>query len=381
MRDSLWSPSRKTEQTPAHQELLGRVMDAMRSGSIDDIGSGWYDEEFDSDDAALDDIAREIYERRETIALSKSDHIETSRLLSSWGTLQWGYGAVDDSAGLFPHTMPKIHRPLERLDVAVLSGLVGIDVAGKDKKVDKCSDKLARTPYERLVLLGSVALVAQKIRYEQHYPGVGLEEDSGIVSRVEFYGDFHGDFQMRHVRMFDNVVGPFGAEHAYAPILEPVVVFGYHSIEPEILTNIIIHQARLLEPAALRDFADRILSEVTQRSLVVTPGNFADYGYDDGEYGVRLLENYLRTGENFTDQDMIVYPNPNSMSRLRIESVEDGIIFCNINLENDSKGGQIYVSNSKIEEVVLALIESACNYGRTAPSTLLSILYTARQSY
>lgn len=381
MIDPLWSPSRKTENTPAYQDLQGHVMSAMERGDIDEIRTDWYDgARFDSDDEALEDIVTEIHEHSMIMPFSERDYAEVSKLLSVWEDLRWGYGEKDDPTGLFPYEVATTHKPLTLFDVAVLAGLVGADIMDKNKNADKLSEKLTDTPRQKGVLLGSVAMAAQSERYKRHYPGLELEDVNGLESRVEFYADFNGDFQMRHIHTFDIAIDPFASEQAYAPELTPNIVYGYHSVEPQILTNILVHQARLLKRGALHGFADEVFRDINQRSLTVTPGAFGDYGHHNDEEEVWQFKEFFVNGEDYTHQDMIVYPSPYSTTRLRVESKDEGIAFYNVDIEHDNKGEQIHIPNSKIGELVAALIESACDNGRTSPATLLAILDIARQS-
>jgi hypothetical protein len=379
MRENLWKPSREAEGSAVFRELVGRVEEEMKQGCIDEINldrsSVWFEDDFEEADNVPDEILSELHQI-DTPGFTTEESRSITRLLSIEQP-QWGYGVSSGKDQLLDFPAPIIREPTDDIGLKTLVGITGNDLTGASKTVDKLVERMAITPHQRRVLLGTVALIASsyQARRWEDYPGFANAHSDGISSRVEVYADFHGDFRMRETYQSDRILDPLGREQYGAPSIESNHVAGYHSVEPYLLMNVLVHQSKRMGKRLLQDFADGILKQIyDDRTLEVKAGPYADWGDENGSYEAGLLRELIVEGDASSINQLSVIPQ--GRERLVIDSTPEGILLCN--KMQDAEGRGILVSNDKIEDFAATLIKSAFSHGRTAPGALLRILDVAR---
>lgn len=378
MSENLWRPSHQAESNPVFGELVNNVQKKMQDGDLDQIDRRCYDRGFydEDDEEALDEIAEEL---KDLDGLTRADHRFNMHLVDAFSrdVLSWGYGAASSKDQLFDYDSPTLRRQADTIDIAVLTGLVGNDIIGKDKEIDKRAKEMSSSIQDCRLVLGTAALIATRNlerRWEEDYAGFESTSKDGIRSYVEVYADFHGDFRMRETRQADVIRDPFGTERFGGPEPEPTYIAGYHSVEPYILMNVLHHQSKRMDGTLLTEFAYTITKRVYEDPLLeVQVGNFGDWGESSGEYEASLLRELIKEGSASSISSLAV--KPQGPERLVIESTQDGIFLCN-RVDDGEQSHSIVIPNDKIEEFVFSLIKSAHSYGRTSPGSLLRVLNT-----
>lgn len=306
--------------------------------------------------------------------LAVSSLLYLKRVLNTSEDSYWSYGRRRTNDGLYAAEVAVETMPHSDVDTYVLSGLLGYDLARVSKKLEKQAEKLNKSPLERLILLGGLALV----NYDEPIRPTYLVYESASVDGISPYtkvgATLHGDFYTALGKKFiKDAIDPTGISRPFAPSLPEKGIVAYHSSEPGILGAILLHQVNRGDAIDLRDFYHKIHQRLQKMPAISGGGPFADYGYDDGEYYARRLENEIE--EKPVNMELGILDSFVMMAGVQnlsmdLVSTAQGIDFCR---RSGADTETIFtLPNSEIEDYIVALCSS--NFGRTSPSALYRVL-------
>jgi hypothetical protein len=323
------------------------------------------------DDDEVEHHFKTFYDSSDYRRLTEDQKKYVVKLPDLTADAHWRYGVRPSTDGLWDSEIHVQEVPFEPHDTLVLSGIVGQELVGMSKRLDRLSAVIEPDMFRRTVLIGGMAIAAGREEYTKDSEHFMSHDDDGISARTYIGGDIHGDFWTSRQKLFQTTArDPLGVLQHTAPSLEYIPVNAYHSVEPAIMRA-------LLEYKVVYDGQDR---DDLFRSLVggmrgVSPtqaGAFGDYGHDDGEYEAlhlnqRISDGNVQSGDILTS--MIVQPQNNN--RLLLIARETGIEF-----QSDFSHRSFLLPSAEIEAYALTLLQSG--FGRTSQSALARVIFGLR---
>lgn len=216
-------------------------------------------------------------------------------------------------------------------------------------------------------------------------PSFSLANESDLLD-VYVGADFHGDFRMAvQPQLHGTPVDSGGHPLDFYPASPPLdYISGYHSIEPELMRDVVLH-VLLLPDTSERDrlitrmFADAQMKAKEGKHYF---GNFGDAGHGDGLLEAELLLDTVQDTMYYSKTHRYVVM-PQSETRLRVDSLPGGIEFAQEYGKRDALVGEssrLFVPTVDLPLFTVALVDQAMRgSGRTSIAPHLRILGAASQ--
>lgn len=308
--------------------------------------------------------------------LSNAERAHLSRTLNMSSEQYWGYGEHVTDDGLYDEVVTTVRQPIQDADVFVLSGLVGYDLLGRNRKLDRKVKERDEGLLDTCILLGGLA-VSLKQRDLGSYASYVGANNHGIYPVTDVGATYHGDFYTwRRQRFEHDVVDPLGVKRPFGPALPETGTGAYHSSEPGILAAILSHHSSFSDSEGTRNLYDNVVGRLNNITFG-RGGNFADYGDGDGKFEAEMLRRLLVGGRSDDHAPGVVgsflMSVENKSLRLRLISTDEGIVFHRHIEGSPEKSEDIFtLPNEEIEDYIVALFQN--NSGRTSPHALARVL-------
>jgi hypothetical protein len=235
---------------------------------------------------------------------------------------RWRYGhqSEQDDWALFPYPMPADSQELVPDDAYVMTGMLGYVVMKEQSRGEQLDLSLRDA-----IMIGGFAAAIVQTEYEYLTKHVIGEKD-GIKTVLHVGGTMHGDLLMQTQRMpAGEVVDPLGNKWPFSPELPKSEVGAYHSTEPSLLADTLLHVVKLYGMEKAKSIAAQVLDGIADYDAPT--GAFADFGSSDHSLTMLLesLHRSLDRGLPAIEQEKvigeyIIYPKPNSWPRLAVVS-------------------------------------------------------------
>jgi hypothetical protein len=329
----------------------------------------------DSIETILDDNATSDFYNK----LSFEEKKKVTSVLNLSEEAAWRYGSKEYTDGLWDAEGYIAEVPFERRTALVLTGAVGIELVGMNKRLDRLAGAIEPNLFKRSVLLGGVALAIgseRRIQDNEFYRGTN---QGGLVSETHIGGTIHGDFwTSRQIRFQHNVVDPIGVEHPFGPAFETILTPAYHSTEARIMSSLLGY-AVAFQGVDRMDLLKDLVEDI--ETVSYKPGGaFGDFGDDDGYGDAAVLDYLIEKGieEDEILANLIVYPQ--GKDRLVLTAKKEGVEFMHAAQDYASgvmtPGDSFVVPTHEIKDYIVTLLQSG--YGRTSQGALLNVIIALR---
>ncbi len=305
-------------------------------------------------------------------------------------TLERPSGSISvASDGLFDGPNVVTHLPETYVSRLVLSGAAALELM--HTYPDVVLDAHGQVTLDTCRFAGAaLATCLQREQTGSHIATLDMAQPSfslasGAETQDVYVGaDFHGDFRIALRPRLDGVpVDPDGQPLDFYPSTpRPEYLAAYHSTEPDIMKDVLLHVLLLPDKAQREALIARIINDATTRagSGQHYLGNFGDAGHGNGREQALKLADALQDTYDHSVQWYGVQPQ--SPIRLCLTSSPDGITFWQAYGQHDTlasrQGVQLYIPNADIPLFTTALIDQAMRgAGRTSAAAHLRILATA----
>lgn len=379
MSERSWQLSLDAESDPKLQ-LLSNLVGKVVRGNSEVLAaqlSGNFQFATTFDDDSIEDLLEQNASSEFYNGITLEQKTQVVRILNLSGEAIWRYGSKSYTDGLWDFVDYAEQIPFERRDALVLTGAVGIELIGMNKRLDRLSTAIQPNLFERSVLLGGVALVEVSKRRTNDSESYNGPNRDGFVPMTSIGGTIHGDFwTSRQLCFQENAIDPTGKARSFGPSFENVYLPAYHSTETRIMSSLLGYQVGYQGVQRKKLFGN--LVQKSKRITQKGGGAFADFGDDDGYDDASTLEHLIEQGVSEGDvlANLIVYPQ--GTDRLVLTAKKEGIEFKNGKI--DYARGTFETSKSfvipteEIEDYVITLLGSG--YGRTSQDALAMVIRT-----
>lgn len=300
-----------------------------------------------------------------------------------------GIVRTDTSDGLFPGAEVAYRLSETYANRLVLSGAAALEL------VNKHSDVLADADWQLTLdecRFAGAALAARlqqdsrlnRLPLDMLAPSFTLARDEGLLD-VYVGADLNGDFRIAmQPKPSGTPVDPEGRPLDFYPAGTRIdYLGGYHSIEPDIMKDILRHALLLPDETERRTLIERMAADAYARVEQGKHylGNFGDAGHNDGAMAAQMLA-YQVQRDATRDRSAEYLVSPGRYGSLRLESRIDGIEFTQAGFAtaDTPEVPRLHIANDELPLLVTALLDQAMRgAGRTSAAAHLRILDTARQ--
>ena len=380
MSERTWQLSLDAESDPRLQllsNLVGKVVHSNSEVLAAQLSENSFQFTTTFDDDSIEALLEQNASSEFYNGMTLEQKTRVVRILSLSDEAIWRYGLKLHTDGLWNFAAYAEQIPFKRRDALVLTGAVGIELIGMNKRLDRLSTAIQPNLFERAVLLGGVALAEgskRRINDSESYNGVNHD---GFVFTTSIGGTIHGDFwTSRQLCFQENAIDPTGKAQAFGPSFENVYLPAYHSTEPRIMSALLGYQVGYQGVERNKLFGN--LVQKSKRITQKSGGAFADFGDGDGYYDAFTLKCLIEQGVSEGDvlAKLIVYPQ--STDRLVLTAKKEGVEFTHGKQDYDmgifETGKSFVIPAEEIEDYVITLLGSG--YGRTSQDALATVIRT-----
>lgn len=355
-----WEATPRVAEDPDMVRFKERVADvADQYDTL--LGARWYDS-VEEQRARLRQMVSSIH--------AKADPDERGRLDAivgmSPGHGRWWYG---DSKGAAPEL------PSDNTDRLVLSGIAGYELLLADKALRRA--RVGRTLFEKAILLGSLHATLLSEQADDGGSSVSYRgrEVDGLVAETRIGGSMHGDFVLsRRTHFTAPVIDPTGKPREIAPVPRDEVVYGYHSIEDEVLAALLWRHASDHSDEELHALHARIARRAPQAQEGRGAMLYADFGDRGGHIMPGELQDQLANRRQIEPDQVLarILVSPYSDQKLLLVAKPEGVLFCNTASGVDEATRSLLIPTEEIEDFIVTLLRNG--HGRTGAHSLIKVL-------
>lgn len=340
--------------------------------AADDIGDIWFAEGY------LDqgqDYFTEILERPYFKESSPTERLKIQKAL--FGSAAWLYEPELRTDGLWSENVSTSSLVFDTTSRLVVSGALGDALTELDPTLLEAAGHFAESRLDRLVLIGGAAThAALSYAYTMLIEGdsySAADQHRSLQWVTTVGGDLNGDFRMtRYARPIDRVTTTLdlNTRHHFAPVVYDAHILAYHSVEPDIVSGLLLHLVKEAGYAG-SDIRDNIYRLLDSKN-VLAAGNYADYGDEDIHYIAQKLEYKLsdyRQGSNKVLCESIVDPGFET-GKFYLQSRDGGVEF--LTASRGEVVSKAFIPDSEIEQYIATLV--LANGGRTSPGALRKLI-------
>lgn len=297
---------------------------------------------------------------------AKADPDERGRLDAivgmSPGHGRWWYGDT-------------LRLPSDNTDRLVLSGIAGYELLLADKALRRV--RVGRSLFETAILLGGLHAVLLSERARDDSSSVSYEgkEADGLVAETSIGGSMHGDFVLsRRTHFTAPVIDPTGQPREIAPTPSDETVYGYHSVEDEVLAALLWRHASDHSDEELHTLHARIIERMSRSQEGRGSVLYADFGDRGGHIMPGVLRNCIAERRHVEADQVLasIFVSPLSDQELLLVAKPEGVLFCNTTSGADEASRSLLIPTEEIEDFIVTLLRNG--HGRTGTHSLIAVL-------
>lgn len=174
--------------------------------------------------------------------------------------------------------------------------------------------------------------------------------------------------------MTSPALDPTGQLREIAPTPSDETVYGYHSVEDEVLAALLWRYASDCDDEELHALHARIARRAPRAQEGRGDRLYADFGDRGGHIMPGALRGQL-ANQRHVDPDQVlarIFVSPHSSQELLLIAKPEGVLFCNTNSGADEASRSLLIPTEEIEDFIVTLLRNG--HGRTGPHSLIAVL-------
>lgn len=355
-----WGATPRVAEDPDMIRLRERVADVADEHDTL-LAARWYDS-VEERRARLRQMVRSL---RAKVDSDEEERLDTILRMAP-GSGLWRYGDGRDGG---------LELPSDDTDRLVLSGVAGEELLRADETLRRV--RVGRSLFETAILLGSLHATLLSEQADDGGSSVSYRgrEADGLVAETRIGGSMHGDFVLsRRTHFTAPVIDPTGQPREIAPVPRDEVVYGYHSIEDEVLAALLWRHASDHSDEELHALHARIARRAPQAQEGRGAMLYADFGDRGGHIMPGELQDQLANRRQIEPDQVLarILVSPYSDQELLLVAKPEGVLFCNTASGVDEATRSLLIPTEEIEDFVVTLLRNG--HGRTGAHSLIKVL-------